>query len=161
MIDRLETLVEDEDGLITELDIGMWGPSMEITQTTSRDPGDARDTVAEFIQGADAQGYTLQPAFEWRSTPSADAREQQIVTPLMTLALYSGERLQAVYPHVDGDTASTIYDGVETLESMAQPRNAEQNGHEHLPHPSPESTRHFPSSGPTWFFSRLHYRTGG
>ena len=35
VIDCLETLVEDEDGPITELDIGMWGPSMRITQTTN------------------------------------------------------------------------------------------------------------------------------
>lgn len=94
-----------------------------------------RDTVAEFIHWANAYGYTLQPAFEWRSTNSADAQEQQIVTPLMTLALYSGERLQAVYPHMDGDTVNTIYDSVETLESVVQPRDAEQNEHEHLPHP--------------------------
>lgn len=124
VIDRLQTL--SEDGLIADLDVGMWGPSMGITQIERWDPVDTRDTVAEFRQWADAQGYTLRPAFEWRSIDSTDPGERQIVTPLITLAFYSGERLQAVYPHVDGDEVNTIHDGVEVLESMGEPEDAEQ-----------------------------------
>lgn len=130
VIDRLRTLNEDEDGPLTDLEIDMWGASMGPTQTADRDPIGMRDTVAEFIHWADAQGYTLRPAFEWRSADSTDAGEQQIITPLITLALYSGEQLQAVYPYVDGDDVHTIHEGVEALESMARPEDAEQTGDE-------------------------------
>ena len=54
--------------------------------------------MTEFTQWADAHGYTLQPAFEWRSADSETDGERQhgqIVTPLITLAVYNetGERL--------------------------------------------------------------------
>lgn len=126
VIDCLQTLSEDEDGPVTELDINVWGTSMGITQTADRDPVDARETVAEFRQWAEAHGYTLQPAFEWRSADTETDGESQIVTPLITLALYNGERLQAVYPHVNGNEVNTVHDGVEALEAMGEPRDAEQ-----------------------------------
>lgn len=125
-IDRLQTLSEDEESPLADLDVDVWGPSIGITQTADRDPVGMRDTVAEFIHWADANGYTLRPAFEWRSADSETDGESQIVTPLITLALYNGERLQAVYPHVDGDEVNTIHDGIETLKSMGEPGNAEQ-----------------------------------
>ena len=125
VIDHLQTLSEDEDGPIADLDIGMWRPLMGITQIEHRDPADVRETVAEFTQWADVNGYTLRPAFEWRSVDT-ETGDGQIVTPLITLAVYRGERLQAVYPHVDGNTVHTIHDGVEALEAMGEPRDAEQ-----------------------------------
>ena len=124
VIDRLQTLTEN--GPLDDLDVGMWGPSMESTQTEHRDPLDTRETVAEFKRWADAYGYTLQPAFDWHSSGSTETGDGQIVTPLLTLAVYKGERLKVVYPHVDGDEVHTIHDGVEALESMAEPGDAEQ-----------------------------------
>lgn len=126
VIDRLQTLSENENGPIADLDVGMWGPSMGDTQIEHRDPGDMRETVAEFRQWADMNGHTLRPAFEWRSIDSTDTGERQIVTPLITLALYNGERLQAVYPHVNGNEVNTIHDGIEALEAMGEPGDAEQ-----------------------------------
>lgn len=142
VIDRLQTLREDEDGPITDLDVGMWGPAMGITQIEHRDPGDMHDTVAEFRQWADVNGCTLRPAFEWRSADSETDGERQIVTPLITLALYSGKCLEAVYPHMDGDEVNTIHDGVEVLEAMGEPGDAEQvddkqNDQENLATPRP------------------------
>ncbi len=128
VLDRLQTLSEDEDGPVTELDVDIWGASMGITQTADRDPADTRETVAEFRQWADAYGYRLQPAFAWHSSDSKDTENGQIVTPLITLAVYNetGERLQAVYPHIDGEDVQTIHDGVEALESMVEPGDTEQ-----------------------------------
>ena len=77
VIDRLQTLTEDEDGPLNDLDVGMWGPSMESTQIEHRDPVDMRDTVAEFRQWAHVNGYTLRPAFEWRSTDSMGTSQGQ------------------------------------------------------------------------------------
>lgn len=142
VINRLQTLTEDPNGPLDDLDIGMWGPSMGLTQIEHLDPISTRDTVAEFIHWADAHGYTLQPAFEWHSADSAKTGNSQIVTPLLTLAVYNGGRLQVVYPYVDGDDVYTIHDGVEALESMAGPREAEQpddeqNKRENRPVPLP------------------------
>ena len=139
VLDRLQTLSENEDGPVTELDVDIWGASMGITQTADRDPADTRETVAEFRQWADAYGYTLEPAFAWHSSDSKDTGNGQIVTPLITLAVYNetGERLQAVYPHIDGEDVQTIHDGVEALESMPGPGDTaqaddEQNENEDL-----------------------------
>ena len=46
----------------------------------------------------------------------------------------TGERLQAVYPSVDGEDVQTIHDGVEALESMAGPGDAEQSQDEQNEH---------------------------
>jgi hypothetical protein len=126
VLDHLQMLTED--GPIDELDVDVWGTSMGITQTEERDPVDTRDTVAEYKQWADAHRYTLRPAFEWRSAESRGERTGQIVTPLITLAVYTGDDLQAVYPHVDDDDeVNTIHDGVEALKSIAEYGDAEQS----------------------------------
>ena len=77
VIDRLQTLSEGEDSPVTELDIDVWGTSRGLTQTANRDRGDTRETVVKFIQWADAHGYTLQPAFEWRPADSEADGERQ------------------------------------------------------------------------------------
>lgn len=121
VIDRLQALTED--GPIAELDVDVWGTSMGLTHN-GRDSACTREQVAEFEQWATEQGYTLQPAFDWRAGESegdGEAQRREILTPLITLAIYSDdeETLQAVYPHVDGEEVRTIHDGVETLESLA------------------------------------------
>lgn len=123
VLDHLQTLTEE--GPIDELDVDVWGGTMGITPPEERDPVDTRETVAEYKQWADAHGYTLRPAFEWRSAAPEGERKGQIVTPLITLAVYIGEDLQAVYPHVD-EEVNTIHDGVEALESMAKTGDTEQ-----------------------------------
>ncbi|MFC7224785.1 HTH domain-containing protein [Halalkalicoccus sp. GCM10025322] len=127
VIDRLQTLSEDEDGPITHLDVDMWGASMGITQTEDYDPEETRETVAEFKQWADEHDCTLRPAFEYHSAKSEAEGENQngrLVTPLITLAVYTEEDLQAVYPHVENDEVNTIHDGIEELKSMV--RDTEQ-----------------------------------
>ncbi|WP_336365459.1 HTH domain-containing protein [Halalkalicoccus salilacus] len=123
VLDHLQTLTEE--GLIDELDVDVWGGAMGITHTEERDPVDIRETVAEYKQWADAHGCTLRPAFEWHSAESEGERRGQIVTPLITLAVYNGEDLQAVYPHID-EEVNTIHDGVKVLESMAETGGTEQ-----------------------------------
>lgn len=126
IIDRLQTL--SEDGPITDLDVDVWGASIGITQTDDRNPVHIREMVAEFEEWASERECTLRPAFEWRSAEPGDEgkRRGRIVTPLITLAVYTGEELQAVYPHVDGDELDTVHDGVESLASMAETEDAEQ-----------------------------------
>lgn len=135
VIDRLQTLSQEEESPIADLGVDIWGASMGITQTDSRDPGDTRERVAEFAQWADEHDCTLRPAFDWRSadSPTEDHTRQQIITPLITLAVYTGTHLQAVYPHMDGDEVYTIHDGIEVLESL--PGETEQRGDEETEEP--------------------------
>jgi hypothetical protein len=123
IMDRLQTF--SEEGLIADLDTDIWGASMGVTQTDERDRDlvDTRETVAEYKQWADAQGSTLRPAFDWDTIEAENDGEElsrRIVTPLITLAVYTEEGLQEVYPHVDGTEVKTIQDGVRALESMAE-----------------------------------------
>lgn len=125
VIDRLQTLTENDP--MVDLDIDIWRPSMGSTWSDDRDPFNGRETLAEFEQWADEQGCTLRPAFDRRSaalTNDDEERGGRIVTPLITLAVYDGGRLRAVYPHVDGDEVRTVHDGIEALESML--RDTEQ-----------------------------------
>lgn len=127
VIDRLQTLTENEDNSIADLDVDVWGASMGITQTEGYDPEEIRETVAEFKQWADEHDCTLRPAFGCHSAKSEVEGENQsgrLVTPLITLAVYTEEDLQAVYPHVEDDEVNTIHDGVEELKSMT--RDTEQ-----------------------------------
>lgn len=136
VIDRLQMLTENEDNSIADLDVDVWGALMGIRQTEGYDPEDTRETVAEFKQWADEHDCTLRPAFEWHSTKSEAEGENQsgrLVTPLITLAVYTKENLQAVYPHVEGNEVHTIHDGVEALKSMARDtEQSEDEQHEKL-----------------------------
>ncbi|MDL5363096.1 HTH domain-containing protein [Halalkalicoccus sp. NIPERK01] len=130
VINRLQMLADE--GPVDELDVDVWGPSMGTTQDR-RNPTETRERVAEFEHWATEQGYTLRPAFQWQSSESAGdtgSQKQEIVTPLITLAIYTENEgaLQVVYPHVDGEDVCTIHDGVEALESMAD--NTDRSGDE-------------------------------
>lgn len=108
---------------------------MGVTQTDDRDPVRTREIVAEYKQWADEQGYTLRPAFDWDATEGENdgkGLSGRIVTPLITLAVYTQEGLQEVYPHVDGTEVNTIQDGVGALESMAEPEPGDAEA-EHEP----------------------------
>ncbi|MDL5362232.1 HTH domain-containing protein [Halalkalicoccus sp. NIPERK01] len=121
VIDRLQTLGETES--VAELDIDVWGPSMGGWSPADRDPTGTRETVAEFEQWANDHGCTLRPALDRRGAGSGSddggTRGGDVVLPLLCLAIYDGETLRAVYPHVDGEEVHTIHDGIEVLESLA------------------------------------------
>lgn len=131
VIDRLQMLAED--GSIDEFDVDSWGRSMGITQTDNPNPAAKRELVVEFKRWADQHGCTLRPAFSWRSADEASEQKPsaEIITPLITLAVYTGEELQAVYPHANEDEegVQTVHDGIEALELMttdAQPTTDNQ-----------------------------------
>lgn len=128
VLDRLQQLTQSEESQVTNLDIDVWDGSGGITRTDDHGTRDTREKVAEFTRWADEHGCTLRPAFDWRSTETTDAghERQQVVTPLITLAVYDGGRLQAVYPHVDDGVVRTVHDGLDGLESTIGKGDAEQ-----------------------------------
>lgn len=128
VIDRLRRI--EADDRIADLDVGVWGRSMGLSQPIGRDPSGVREAVAEFERWAAEHDRTLRPAFGRR-----DVGEGRVVLPLLCLAVYEAETVRAVYPHVDGEEVRTIHDGVEELESMT----TESSDPDRTPDPSDEA----------------------
>lgn len=119
VVERLEAIDDSRNHPLGDLDIDVWGGSMGITRTDEHEPGETDELVTEFRQWANDQDCTLRPAFDWQS--GEEVREgERVATPLITLAVYTDESLQTVYPHVRGGKVRTIHDGVAALESMAE-----------------------------------------
>lgn len=122
VIDQLQQL--QNKGVITELDIDIWGSSMGMTFSGNRDPTGTRQLISEFERWADEHDCTLRPAFAQsgaKSSNSGDEIERQTeyaVLPLLCLAIYGDTTVQAVYPHMRSDGIRTIHDGVAALDSM-------------------------------------------
>ena len=117
---RLNRLVDA--GKLASIDIEVWGGhAVSDAMMTSADKATI-ETVSGFERWAARRGYTLAPAFTYRECGLMldDIRETPVV-PLVTLAVYEGERLRAVYPYSDGEHVRTVNDGLEALEALSPP----------------------------------------
>jgi hypothetical protein len=106
----------EERGAIRGYDVELWGDAISLEPDH---PVERRlcETVDRFEEWAERHGYTLSPAFERcdvRSLVSAEPREV-IRLPVVSLAIYDGTSLVAVYPH-RADSTRTVADGLEALE---------------------------------------------
>ncbi|WP_336342797.1 HTH domain-containing protein [Halalkalicoccus ordinarius] len=110
-------------GTLTTIDVDVWGSHAVADSMTDHECAASTETVSDFERWAESHGYTLAPAFAYRESRSMidDETREVTVVPLVTLAVYEGDRLEAVYPHADGDRVRTVDDGIETLEAMAPP----------------------------------------
>lgn len=120
VIDRLQRL--EDEGLITTLDIDIWGLSMGVNGPHNRDPIGTRRTVAEFERWAENHDCTLRPGFgrpDARSTADGESEQRgDVVLPLLCLAVYDDATIRAVYPHTTSEGVQTIHDGLDVLESL-------------------------------------------
>lgn len=88
----------------------------------SRIPADERSelvgVIREFESWTAERGLSLAPCFERRVVEPGftDERFEQIVLPVMCLAVHRGGRLRRVAPHVDDRRAYTVHDCIEELE---------------------------------------------
>lgn len=84
-------------------------------------PRDERAFTAfnAFSQWARDHDARLYPAFGTRACYAWDTgrRFTALVLPVMALAVYGHGELQAVYPHNDGETYYTVFDGLDALET--------------------------------------------
>jgi len=78
---------------------------------------EAVDVFRRFDRWADRRGVSVRPPFEVRSaSASFDGAEKDVlVTPLIAVAVYRGDRLHGVYPHSDGEDTYTVADAIATL----------------------------------------------
>jgi hypothetical protein len=74
--------------------------------------------IREFESWTAERGPSLAPSFERRVVEPGftDERFEQVVLPVMCLAVYQGGRLRYVAPHVDGRQAVTVHDCIEDLQ---------------------------------------------
>ncbi|WP_336362414.1 HTH domain-containing protein [Halalkalicoccus salilacus] len=110
-------------GTLATIDVDVWGSHAVADSMTDHECAASTEAVSDFERWAESRGYTLAPAFAYRECGSMidDETREVTVVPLVTLAVYEGDRLEAVYPHADGDRVRTVGDGIEALEAMAPP----------------------------------------
>ncbi|MFB6141236.1 MAG: HTH domain-containing protein [Halosimplex sp.] len=78
---------------------------------------DARDRYVTCSEWARERGLSLRPAFGTRECYAMDTGErgEWVVFPALTLAVYEGGDLAAVYPHADGERYRSVGDGLDAL----------------------------------------------
>ena len=81
-----------------------------------------RDThriYATFDEWARGRGVSLTPFFDTRECHSSITGESHtaLVLPVMSLAVYDGDRLSAVFPHADDDRSYTVGEALDALEN--------------------------------------------
>lgn len=117
--ERVEARLADlsADGEIASFDVATW--PKRIPCRGDADPA-VRDRYLAFEAWASECGVRLTPFFGTRECYSASTGERGdwVVLPVLCLAVYGDDGLDAVYPHADGGTCRSVVDG---LDSLAQP----------------------------------------
>lgn len=141
LIEQLHQLVAA--GMLTHIDIAVWGPSIAANPVHPTDPSPIRETYLEFDQWARNHEYTLAPAFYRRTAGSLvdDVHSEVIMCPLICLGIYEGQTVQAVYPYSDGETVYTIHDGLTELESESSEHHSSPFTSEPLQPPKQKEPR--------------------
>ena len=78
----------------------------------------ALTTYREFAEWARHNGYSLEPAFEQRtrSYVGLNRVDDVVVFPMVSLAIYEGEELQAVFPCSDEERNYRVQDCLDAIE---------------------------------------------
>lgn len=92
-----------EDGPLGAATVGGCWQSIHAPTEDCRD--EAIETFDTFEQWAEHNGFTLEPAFRRRTRTflGSDREQDVVVFPVVSLALYEGDALQAVFPCSDAD----------------------------------------------------------
>lgn len=119
VLSRLQALKSREK--IREYSISVWGKLMN-TSSDKKSTVAATDSVAtvrEFEAWAANNDYSLEPGFRRRELTSLldETPCEVIEVPILCLAVYSGGKLEAVYPHSASETVYTVDDGLDALET--------------------------------------------
>ncbi|MFD1588680.1 HTH domain-containing protein [Halorientalis brevis] len=79
----------------------------------------AREAFNAFSRWARERDARIYPAFGTRDCFDRDTGEQYtaLVLPVMALAVYENDVLEAVYPHRDGERVVTVFDGLADIET--------------------------------------------
>ncbi|RKD95224.1 HTH domain-containing protein [Halopiger aswanensis] len=123
VVERLRDLVARARRLeatdsVTDVRVTNWAPVCPTLEELSDDGPSVAPTVATFRSWADREGYSLEPGFARRETSSRleDCHAAEIQVPIVSVAVYEGERLQCVTPCADGERTYTVAECLEALE---------------------------------------------
>lgn len=119
---KVETLRRcEEDGTVGDLAVRSW--PAEVAVDRDGPYAEVVDRYDEFVDWADDNGVSVEPAFRLRTATSLveDGSRRVLVTPVLSLALYLEDRLLAVYPHTDGETTVGAPDAVASLRTGELP----------------------------------------
>lgn len=114
VLDRLDEL--EDDGVLEMSGYENW-QAIQTMEYEHREG--ALATYDEFQDWARHNGVRLEPAFDQRFQTSIDRTDvtQIVVFPVIALALYEGDQLQATFPCSDGDEHFTVQDCLSAFES--------------------------------------------
>ena len=106
-----------EDAIGAAVHIETWTAVRPALEELSDSGPSITGTVEAFQSWADQEGYDLEPAFDWRETPSVIGhRAAEVRVPTACVAVYADDDLQCVAPCTDGDRSYTVMDCLARLE---------------------------------------------
>lgn len=107
----------EEEGEIDALLLRSWPD--QITISADRHAPESLEAFEEFTEWAYREGVEIEPPFAVQTRESTITGESRtvLVTPVCCLAVYVGNALAGVYPHVDGEESRTVTDAVAALRS--------------------------------------------
>ncbi|WP_254535952.1 HTH domain-containing protein [Halomarina litorea] len=114
--DRLRRLVEG--GAIDSFAVRQWTDVGSGTRTGGvADVATSHRKVVEFEAWANDRGYRLSPGFRTHELQSmvGHSVRRKLVSPVLCLAVYDGDTLDAVFPHADEGDVHTVADGLGRL----------------------------------------------
>lgn len=120
--DRLRRL--RRSGAIDSFAVHQWSDAGRTPRTRGvKHAATCHGKVAEFENWAAERGYTLQPGFQVRDVKpmTGDSVRRKLVSPVLCLAVYDSDSLDAVYPYADEEDSYTVEAGLRRLETDVDP----------------------------------------
>lgn len=131
VVDRLRRL--EEAGTIESVPIEVWGTPVALpTAGCHHDPEtEVLEKVAELEASGDQSGHTLEPAFRKRTASSLDPDEMwdEVVIPVICMAVYDGDDLQTVFSCSAPDRVQTVKECLKRGRTRPTPRLARIGSH--------------------------------
>jgi hypothetical protein len=122
LVERLSAL--SSAGRLSDLRVSVWGERFCLCDTCAGTSAGraALERVEEFQRWADRYGAETSLPFERRDVhsnfaPSARESHEALVPPRVLLALYGGESLLGVFPHIAGEDSVSVRDGIDAIEA--------------------------------------------
>lgn len=117
----------EEEGRVKRVLVDVWPDKVRVPEPTSHDR--VLDVYRLFEEWADRQGVRLDPAFDRQTCTSqfTDNTWEEVITPVICVAVYREGELVGVYPHVDDGEVVTVGDALEHIEAGTVPTTASED----------------------------------
>lgn len=114
-VERLRALADGDDR-IEDVAVRSWAKRIPVD---GRDREATHAVYAAFSTWAREHDVELSPFFETRECHSTitGCSHTALVLPVLCLAVYEGDRLSAVFPHIDGTRAVAVGDALDAFET--------------------------------------------